>query len=186
MKRGRAGRSRHRALIVALALALASATAVPIVSDPMGTVRCPGRYGQDRAQLGWGAPSAPSRPSKPRSSRPCRKARRSACARTWRTPSTTPTARRNGGRSVPTATTAGWQASTSRSRAAATPDAPAHRAAGRNASLGGESADDGARRVCSSTRWQLANAAAMVAEPDGVNVREDPGSESPARQDALL
>ena len=28
--------------------------------------------------------------------------------------------------------------------------------------------------------WDIANAAAMVAEPDGVNVREDPGSESPA------
>src|SRR4051812_37842085 len=46
MKRDRAGRSRHRALIVALALALASASAVPIVSDPMGTVRAQGGEGK--------------------------------------------------------------------------------------------------------------------------------------------
>src|SRR3954453_16634454 len=46
MKSGRAGRSRHRALIVALALALASASAVPIVSAPLGAVRAQGGEGK--------------------------------------------------------------------------------------------------------------------------------------------
>ena len=45
--------------------------------------------------------------------------------------------------------------------------------------LGGEGASAPAEEQFLAT-WDLANAAAMVAEPDGVNLRQDPGSGSPA------
>jgi murein DD-endopeptidase MepM/ murein hydrolase activator NlpD len=46
-------------------------------------------------------------------------------------------------------------------------------------SLGGESAEAPAEEQFLAT-WDLANAAAKVAEPEGVNLRQDPGSSSPA------
>jgi murein DD-endopeptidase MepM/ murein hydrolase activator NlpD len=57
--------------------------------------------------------------------------------------------------------------------AAGAADAPAD-----ELSLGGEGASAPAEEQFLAT-WDLTNAAAMVAEPDGVNVRQDPGSESP-------
>jgi murein DD-endopeptidase MepM/ murein hydrolase activator NlpD len=57
------------------------------------------------------------------------------------------------------------------------PPAPAAPAAG--ISLGGEGAAAPAEEQFLAT-WDLANAAAKVAEPEGVNVRQDPGSKSPA------
>ncbi|MBA3450766.1 MAG: SH3 domain-containing protein, partial [Chloroflexia bacterium] len=45
-------------------------------------------------------------------------------------------------------------------------------------SLGGESSAPDEEQYLAT--WDLANAAAMVAEPDGVNLRQDPGSASPA------
>ena len=44
-------------------------------------------------------------------------------------------------------------------------------------SLGGEGAADEEQFLAT---WDLENAAALVAEPDGVNLRQDPGSSSPA------
>lgn len=46
-------------------------------------------------------------------------------------------------------------------------------------SLGGEGASAPAEEQFLAT-WDLANAAALVAEPEGVNLRQDPGSGSPA------
>ena len=46
-------------------------------------------------------------------------------------------------------------------------------------SLGGDGAASSAEEQFLAT-WDLANAAALVAEPDGVNLRQDPGSSSPA------
>jgi hypothetical protein len=46
-------------------------------------------------------------------------------------------------------------------------------------SLGSDGAPEPAEERFLAT-WDLANAAAMVAEPEGVNVRQDPGSSSPA------
>ena len=45
------------------------------------------------------------------------------------------------------------------------------------AALGGEEASAEEQFLAT---WDLANAAALVAEPDGVNLRQDPGSSSPA------
>jgi murein DD-endopeptidase MepM/ murein hydrolase activator NlpD len=57
--------------------------------------------------------------------------------------------------------------------AADSPEAPAA-----GASLGGEGATEPEEQFLAT--WDLANAAALVAEPDGVNLRQDPGSSSPA------
>ena len=54
-------------------------------------------------------------------------------------------------------------------------DSPGGPVAG--ASLGGEGATAEEQFLAT---WDLANAAALVAEPDGVNLRQDPGSSSPA------
>jgi hypothetical protein len=63
------------------------------------------------------------------------------------------------------------------------PDAPAapasSAASGAEPSLGGEGAAAPAEEQFLAT-WDLANAAAEVAEPEGVNLRQDPGSGSPA------
>ena len=47
-------------------------------------------------------------------------------------------------------------------------------------SLGGEGAVAAPAEELLLANWDLANAAALVAEPDGVNLRQDPGSSSPA------
>jgi murein DD-endopeptidase MepM/ murein hydrolase activator NlpD len=57
-----------------------------------------------------------------------------------------------------------------------TADSPEGSAAG--ASLGGEGAMAPEEQFLAT--WDLANAAALVAEPEGVNLRQDPGSSSPA------
>jgi len=56
------------------------------------------------------------------------------------------------------------------------PDAAMAPAAG--ASIGGEDAIEPEEQFLAT--WDLANAAALVAEPEGVNLRQDPGSSSPA------
>ena len=56
---------------------------------------------------------------------------------------------------------------------------PIHRAApAASGSLGGEGATASEEQFLAT--WDLANAAALVAEPEGVNLRQDPGSSSPA------
>jgi len=177
MKSGRAGRSRHRALIVALALALAGSSAVPIVSVPLGTVRAQGGEGKIvhssdgvllRAKPAFEAEVLKTLPE-----------------------GTTVGLRTDVADTVydPDGTTQWWPVSTDgndgwvagfyldiegSNDATTTATEPPVAAA----SLGGESADDGNDGLFLES-WQLADAAAMVAEPDGVNVREDPGAESP-------
>jgi hypothetical protein len=60
-------------------------------------------------------------------------------------------------------------------------DAPVESApaASADASLGGEETEAVSEEPFLAT-WDLANAAAIVAEPDGVNMRQDPGAGSPA------
>ena len=61
---------------------------------------------------------------------------------------------------------------------AAEPAADSLRAPVAGVSLGGEGATATEEQFLAT--WDLANAAALVAEPDGVNLRQDPGSSSPA------
>jgi Peptidase family M23/Bacterial SH3 domain len=61
---------------------------------------------------------------------------------------------------------------------ASDPAADASMAPAPGASLGGEGAAEPEEQFLST--WDLANAAALVAEPEGVNLRQDPGSSSPA------
>ena len=56
--------------------------------------------------------------------------------------------------------------------------------AGGECSLGGEGATAPEEQFLAT--WDLANAAALVAEPDGVNLRQDPRLQQPGRQDAFL
>src|SRR5215204_145981 len=57
-------------------------------------------------------------------------------------------------------------------------DSSPSRAPAAGSSLGGEGATEPEEEFLAT--WDLTNAAALVAEPDGVNLRQDPGSSSPA------
>ena len=185
MKRGRATvRARRRALAVALALAVASAAVAPVAPGPADVARARGGTGfiahsADgvllRAEPAFGAEVLTT------------------------VPEGTPVDLRTDVADTvydPDGVTQWWPISTggedgwvagfyldiegftdsSASDTAESADVSTAPEAG--ASLGGEGATEPEEQFLAT--WDLANAAALVAEPEGVNLRQDPGSSSPA------
>src|SRR5918997_5025200 len=182
MKRGRAAaRARRRALAVALALAVASAAVAPVAPGPANVVRAQGGTGVIahsskgvllRSEPDYGAEVLTTVPE--------------GTAVDLRTDAADTVYDPDGVTQwwpITADGADGWVAgfyldiegfsdSQTSEPAADSPGAPAAGAA-----LGGEEATAEEQFLAT---WDLANAAALVAEPDGVNLRQDPGSSSPA------
>jgi murein DD-endopeptidase MepM/ murein hydrolase activator NlpD len=182
MKRGRAAaRARHRALAVALALAVASAAVAPVAPGPANVARAQGGTGTIahsskgvllRAEPDYGAEVLAT------VAEGTAVGLRTNVADTIYDPDGVtqwwPVSADEGD---------GWVAGfyldidgfSDAPTAESAADLPGAPVAG--AALGGEGATAEEQFLAS---WDLANAAAQVAEPDGVNLRQDPGSSSPA------
>jgi murein DD-endopeptidase MepM/ murein hydrolase activator NlpD len=182
MKRGRAAaRARRRALAVALALAVVSAAVAPVAPGPANVARAQGGTGVIahstkgvllRAEPDYGAEVLTTVAE--------------GTAVGLRTDAADTVYDPDGVTQwwpISADDTDGWVAgfyldiegfsdSPTAEPAADSPGAPAAGAA-----LGGEEATAEEQFLAT---WDLANAAALVAEPDGVNLRQDPGSSSPA------
>jgi murein DD-endopeptidase MepM/ murein hydrolase activator NlpD len=182
MKRGRAAaRARRRALAVALALAVASAAVAPVAPGPANVARAQGGTGTIahsskgvllRAEPDYGAEVLAT------VAEGTAVGLRTDVADTIYDPDGVtqwwPVSADDGD---------GWVAGfyldiegfSDASTAEPAADSPGAPVAG--AALGGEGATAEEQFLAT---WDLANAAALVAEPDGVNLRQDPGSSSPA------
>jgi hypothetical protein len=179
MKRGRAAaRARRRALAVALALAVASAAVAPVAPGPANVARAQGGTGVIahsnkgvllRAEPDYGAEVLTTVAE--------------GTAVDLRTDAADTVYDPDGVTQwwpISAGDTDGWVAgfyldiegfSDSPTAEAATDSSET------GAALGGEEATAEEQFLAT---WDLANAAALVAEPDGVNLRQDPGSSSPA------
>ena len=184
MKRGRAAaRARRRALAVALALAVASAAVAPVAPGPANVARAQGGTGIIahsskgvllRAEPDYGAEVLAT------VAEGTAVGLRTDVADTVYDPDGV-----TQWWPISAGADAGWVAgfyldiegfsASPGSESASAADSPRAPVAG--TALGGEGAT--AEELFLAT-WDLANAAAQVAEPDGVNLRQDPGSSSPA------
>jgi murein DD-endopeptidase MepM/ murein hydrolase activator NlpD len=180
MKRGRAAaRARGRALAIALALAVVSAAVAPIAPGPIGVARAQAGTGKIvhssdgvllRAEPAFGAEVLTVLPE--------------GSTVDLRTDALDTVYDADGVTQwwpVRAGDTDGWVAGfyLEIEGFGDTPDATDVEAPAAEASLGGEGADAPAEEQWLAT-WDLENAAALVAEPEGVNLRQDPGSGSPA------
>jgi hypothetical protein len=183
MKRGRAGaRGRRKALAVALALAVVSAAVAPVAPGPANVARAQGGTGIIahstkgvllRAEPDYGAEVLTTVAE--------------GTAVGLRTDAADTVYDPDGVTQwwpVRAGDADGWVAGfyLNIEGLGASPDAESAAGSPRlpvaSGSLGGEGAAAPEEQLLAT--WDLANAAAQVAEPDGVNLRQDPGSSSPA------
>lgn len=180
MKRGRAAvRARRRAWSIALALAVLSAAVAPVAPGPAGEAWAQEGAGKIvhsadgvllRAEPAYGAEVLSTMPE--------------GTVVDLRTDAADTIYDADGVTQwwpISAGDTEGWVAGFYLEIAAfsSAPEAPvAANVPAADVSLGGESAAPAEEQFLAT--WDLANAAAMVAEPEGVNLRQDPGSASPA------